>query len=427
MAAGNAAAVVVAFPDPYLEEEIRVAINKPTGDILDTDLVGVGFTELFVVDTLITDLTGLEYCTDLESLMVGMNDITDVAPLAGLVNLRSLGVSTTQVTDFTPLLGLTDLESLSIGMNPQVEDISWVAAFANLSELEAACCEIEDVGPLAGLTGLTSLLLQNNLISDISPLAGLTNLETLVLGWENLYGNRITEVSALAGLTSLRDLRLDNNSISEIDALAGLTNLRGLYLTGNLITDVAALVANPGIDGSSDTVALSGNPLSQDALCNDIPALQARGVSVYFDGTCGGTPPVITKQPGGGFVEVGQPHTFSIAVSSEKAAVGYWWRKDGVALAGLHQASWTIPSVSVEDAGVYTCLVADGSGTVISEGAYLNVVADGAMPAAGLSGFVILAAILGGAGVATSAPARRRCPIQTIHRTGRCKSAGICD
>ncbi len=33
-------------------------------------------------------------------------------------------------------------------------------------------------------------------------------------------------------------------------------------------------------------MGLRDNPLSQDALCNDIPALEARGVVVNFDGEC---------------------------------------------------------------------------------------------------------------------------------------------
>ena len=35
------AQTVVTFPDPNLEAAIRDAINKPTGEIYDTDLVGL--------------------------------------------------------------------------------------------------------------------------------------------------------------------------------------------------------------------------------------------------------------------------------------------------------------------------------------------------------------------------------------------------
>ena len=47
------------------------------------------------------------------------------------------------------------------------------------------------------------------------------------------------------------------------------------------VSEIGPLVANPGID-SGDTVELSGNPLSEDALRKDIPALEARGVTVLY-------------------------------------------------------------------------------------------------------------------------------------------------
>ncbi len=37
---------IVSIPDANLEAAIRRAIYKPSGNILDTDLVGVGFTSL---------------------------------------------------------------------------------------------------------------------------------------------------------------------------------------------------------------------------------------------------------------------------------------------------------------------------------------------------------------------------------------------
>lgn len=68
MAYGAAEAqIVVSFPDTLLESAVRAAIDKPGGSILDTDLVGVGFTRLDAYGSdepgsdAITDLTGLEY------------------------------------------------------------------------------------------------------------------------------------------------------------------------------------------------------------------------------------------------------------------------------------------------------------------------------------------------------------------------------
>jgi hypothetical protein len=54
---------VVTFPAPNLEAAIREAIGKPTGAILQSDLVGL--TTLNANTRSVTDLTGLEHCTSL--------------------------------------------------------------------------------------------------------------------------------------------------------------------------------------------------------------------------------------------------------------------------------------------------------------------------------------------------------------------------
>jgi hypothetical protein len=54
-------AAVVEFPDKNLEAGIRKAINKPTGDILSTDLVGKNVITLNLNSKGISDLSGLEY------------------------------------------------------------------------------------------------------------------------------------------------------------------------------------------------------------------------------------------------------------------------------------------------------------------------------------------------------------------------------
>lgn len=69
--------VVVTFPDYNLETIVRSAIDKPTGDILSTDLATL--SQLFAYNKNITDITGLEYCTSLTTLQLGGNAISDVS------------------------------------------------------------------------------------------------------------------------------------------------------------------------------------------------------------------------------------------------------------------------------------------------------------------------------------------------------------
>jgi Leucine-rich repeat (LRR) protein len=95
----------------------------------------------------------------------------------------------------------------------------------------------------------------------------------------------VSDLTPLQGLTRLRWLILGENSISDVSPLQGLMELFRLDLDDNAISDVQALVDNPGL-GSRDEVDLSNNPLSQQALCEHIPMLLARGVTVFFDGSC---------------------------------------------------------------------------------------------------------------------------------------------
>ena len=72
----------VVFPDPNLEAVVRDAIDKPEGPINIADLEQI--ERLSSGSKYIKDITGLEYCTNLEYLNLDGNDITDVSPLAGL-------------------------------------------------------------------------------------------------------------------------------------------------------------------------------------------------------------------------------------------------------------------------------------------------------------------------------------------------------
>ncbi|MCK5585984.1 hypothetical protein KAJ02_07920, partial [Candidatus Bipolaricaulota bacterium] len=75
-----AANTVVDFPDPGLEEAIRAATWNPTGDIYDTDLIGL--TELNADNRNIVNLEGIQHCIDLVTLGLNDNRIVDIGPLA---------------------------------------------------------------------------------------------------------------------------------------------------------------------------------------------------------------------------------------------------------------------------------------------------------------------------------------------------------
>lgn len=132
----------------------------------------------------ITNITGLEFATNLRSLNLSNNTITNLSPLAkGLrVGYEVLGS-----------LGLGALESLVVDNNL-----------------------VSDLSPVANITTLKSLAVDYNLVTDLSPLANITTLTNLTAD-----NNAITSVAALENLSSLTFVSLRNNQIREIESLAG--------------------------------------------------------------------------------------------------------------------------------------------------------------------------------------------------------------
>ena len=237
----------VDIPDSNLRTAIEKALGKASGVTITTEDMK-SLYELEAPNASITDLTGLEHATNLTLLNLSDNSISDISPLAGLNNLAELYLSDNSISD---------------------------------------------ISPLAGLNNLIWLELHNNSISDLSPLKGLNNPL-----WLELSDNSISDISPLAGLTSLIILGLSGNSISDISPVAGLINLIELSLENNSISDISPLVANAGL-GSGDTVSVSENPLNHASINTHIPALQSRGVEVYFDALEPATPEYLLSIPAG--------------------------------------------------------------------------------------------------------------------------------
>ncbi len=283
------------FACPNLEEAIREAIAKPTGDIYPADLKGL--TELDASRRDIVDLTGLEYCTDLTLLYLYGNEISDISPLAGLIDLTKLSLTTNHIVNISPLADLTNLRELYLSDN-QISSISALANLAGLTDLCLGYNRVVHVSPLASLTNLVRLGLCCNQISDMSSLSSLTTLEMLsieenqirdastVVSLTNLdtlwlADNPIGGISYLANLTKLAYLGLGNTQISDISALTHLVNLEYVELQDNQISDISPLVDNPGL-GGGDYVELRDNPLSAASRNTYIPELEARGVWVNY-------------------------------------------------------------------------------------------------------------------------------------------------
>ncbi|MBT3581569.1 hypothetical protein HN511_04680 [bacterium] len=162
------------FPDQALENAIRTALNKPSGNITESELATI--TRLTTNSTSanenISNLKGLEYCA----------------------NLKTLSISNIPSTQLNALPNISALQNLT-----------------NLEELIINYAYIQDISSLANLTSLKKLNLEENQISDLTPLKNLTNLEEL-----NLFSNNITDITPLVSLINspLEWIGLSFNKIS---------------------------------------------------------------------------------------------------------------------------------------------------------------------------------------------------------------------
>jgi Leucine-rich repeat (LRR) protein len=301
------AAQTVTFADSNLDAAVRQAISKSSGPIDVSDLQGL--TELQATDCQIVDLSGIQFCTDLERLWLGGNQIVGLQPLSGLTGLRHLYLWDNRISSLEPLSELVNLTVLDLAYN-RISALQPLTSLHSLVELGLEHNTISDVQPLAALIGLQMLGLNFNAITNLQPLSGLTNLSYL-----SVWSNQVADLQPISGLSGLTFLDISANSIIDLQPLASLQALQYLYamdnyitdpspltwlhnlsqvdLAHNMLTDLTALVSNPGLS-TDDIVILNENwlVLGEDTQAGiAIQTLRDRGVKVWCDNQLAPQPP----------------------------------------------------------------------------------------------------------------------------------------
>ena len=346
---------VVNIPDANLRAKVEQALGKaPGAPIIKAEMATL--TSLEAINANISNLTGLEWATNLTTLKFWGNDISDISAVAGLTNLTVLrvgnngrnGVSDISavagltnlttlefvyngITDISPVAGLTNLTKLDLLGNDitnisavsqltnltwlriadnSITDISVISNLANLTLLDLGLTRISNISPVAGLTNLTELYLADNSITDIAPVSRLANLEKLSLSYNsitnispvsrltkltylNLAGNSIVDISPVAGLTNLTDLYLSSNNIVDISPVAGLTNLTDLYLHSNNIVDISSVAGLTNLT----QLQLHKNSITDISPLVANTGLEDRIILVYLSGNPLSTESVNTHIP----------------------------------------------------------------------------------------------------------------------------------
>ncbi|MCX5771665.1 MAG: leucine-rich repeat domain-containing protein [Candidatus Hydrogenedentes bacterium] len=216
----------VNIPDPALELRLRWALNLRDEEIFpyiyDTDLqyyydtggVRKKFEFFIANDAGITDLTGLEYCTNLQLLNLEGNEISDITPIANLSLLNTLYLGGNNIEDIRPLAELYALTELGLQAN-----------------------QISDLTPLQALGGLIKLYLNENRITDLTKLQWLLNLKLLTLDNQKTTGigpaDGLINIDVLSRIAGLLSLSISGNSIANLAPLTPLVNLLELAVANN--------------------------------------------------------------------------------------------------------------------------------------------------------------------------------------------------
>lgn len=195
----------------YLTEENKKAIEA--------------VTSLNIEGKNLTDISGIEYFTQLTSLYCSHNQLTAL-PVEKLTKLTNLYCSHNQLTAL-PVENLTKLTNLYCSDN-QLTTLP-VEKLTKLTELSCSYNQLTKL-PVESLTNLTSLYCDNNQLTAL-PVGDLTQLTKL-----NCGTNLLAELD-IEKLTQLKNLYCNNNQLTALP-VGKLTNLAVLDCFENRLTEL---------------------------------------------------------------------------------------------------------------------------------------------------------------------------------------------
>jgi len=264
----------------WLDDSVRLSLNKPTEELTQTDFdcvtkldlssiqsienMDLGYLSQFnnlkslsISGTGIKDLSSISKLTSLEELILSQNKITDISFVSNMINLKTFSIYENNITDISSLANLKKLEFVNLSYN-KISDISPLANITSLTTLYISNNKITDISAISNLTNLNSLDLEVNPVKNFDTLKGIISLEHLGLNGTNLQdlsplssltglielyitNNKIKDLTPISNLTKLQTLNLSQNQIENLTPLSGLINLKELYIAGNLVKDITPL------------------------------------------------------------------------------------------------------------------------------------------------------------------------------------------
>ncbi|AMN30631.1 leucine-rich repeat domain-containing protein (plasmid) [Clostridium perfringens] len=253
----------------------------------------------------ISNISGLEYCTNLKFLNISnhreadknkYNDIKDISVLKNLKKLEVLNMENNKISDLTPISNLENLIQIDASGN-NINNISEISKLKNLTKLFLYDNNITDISAIKNLKNLKILSLSNNCISTLAPLKDLKQLQSLdasnnritdleplkdlyKLSVLTLNNNEIESLMPLKNCSKIFSLELKNNRIKDISPLKELNNLFLIYLNGNMISNISTLLDKSVKAYIGNQTISVKNLKSNNSLKIDIPVDQKFPVKI---------------------------------------------------------------------------------------------------------------------------------------------------
>ncbi|MBC1517148.1 MucBP domain-containing protein [Listeria immobilis] len=261
----------VNIPDQNLLEGLKKLLNKrfatslTEGDLAQLDNAAINYSNpsQAYVPGKVSDLTGLEYATNMTQIDFSASYVSDLTPIVHLPNLKKITGVGTSLRSLDGIQNLPALENLELGAD-YIQDFSPLLEAKNLTSfsydsyrwLSSDYSAISDLTILSEMQKLQTLNLNWNEVSDLSPLRGNDTIQTL-----NLNHNKVQDLAPLEDMNNLEILYLNQNELTSLDDLSALEGMKILYADSNHIVDISALnpLFNSMLKGDDDYKGLQIN------------------------------------------------------------------------------------------------------------------------------------------------------------------------
>ena len=242
---------IVNIPDNALKSAINTQLGQnTTADITELQMESLIF--LSINDTTLDDLTGIEYATNLESLLISAGTITDISPVVHLHKLTSLKFNNVPLVNLPDLNGLTELLYLDFDRTQiNNESLSSINQLPNLQSLYMSnVTTVTDISALASLPKLQTLMMQFSGVYDFTVINDFPSLTHLAAFGQN-HGD-------YAPVTTIKNNQLellnDNTLFIPFSLMPNrLTNFDGYqppFTSSTASSDLVVYINNTRIDNS---------------------------------------------------------------------------------------------------------------------------------------------------------------------------------